>query len=133
LDSDADGLGNLCDLDDDNDGLTDTQELILGTSSTNADTDTDGFDDDIEIAFNSNPLDIGSYPATGDLNEDGVVNAADVLLVTQIVLGTRIPTANQAVIADVAPMINGIPSPDGIINSADTLLITRKALGLANF
>ncbi|MEK7606934.1 MAG: PKD domain-containing protein [Patescibacteria group bacterium] len=44
-DNDGDGLGDLCDPDDDNDGLGDTDEVRLGTSSTNPDTDGDGLAD----------------------------------------------------------------------------------------
>ncbi|MFA6131615.1 MAG: PKD domain-containing protein [Patescibacteria group bacterium] len=41
-DNDHDGIGDLCDDDDDNDGLTDGVEKEIGTSSTNSDTDGDG-------------------------------------------------------------------------------------------
>jgi hypothetical protein len=41
-DPDSDGLGNECDDDDDNDGLTDAQEAVLGTNPLNPDTDADG-------------------------------------------------------------------------------------------
>jgi hypothetical protein len=44
-DSDDDGLGNNADLDDDNDGLSDIEELVLGTDPYNSDTDGDGIPD----------------------------------------------------------------------------------------
>ena len=44
-DSDGDGFGDACDIDDDNDGLTDELESELGTSSSNPDTDGDGISD----------------------------------------------------------------------------------------
>jgi hypothetical protein len=34
---------------------------------------------------------------------------------------------------DVAPLLDGSPSPDGTINAADILVIQRKALGQLNF
>ncbi len=97
------------------------------------DTDGDGFNDNVEVTYNSDPLSNTSIPANGDLNEDGAVNAADVLLAHRIALGLLTPSASQLVRGDVAPLINGTPTPDGIVNLADALLISRKALGLASF
>jgi len=45
MDSDADGLCDAGVPDDDNDGLWDTEEIALGTSPTNPDTDADGTGD----------------------------------------------------------------------------------------
>jgi hypothetical protein len=65
----------------------------------------------------------------GDLNGDGVVDAADVLLAERIALGLVAPTANQLAHGDVSP-----PSaPDGVIDVRDFLRIQQKALGLASF
>ena len=133
LDTDSDGAGDACDADDDNDGLTDTQEQTLGTNSLVADTDNDGYDDGVEVAAGSDPLDDQSTPVYGDINNDGSVNAIDILLATQITLGLKIPTAGELLRGDVAPLTGGIPDPDGGINVADLMLIQRKALGQVNF
>lgn len=141
LDSDSDGIGDVCDADDDNDGLLDSQEDVNAngntdageTDSRNPDTDGDGFDDGQEVSFGSDPLDGVNTPANGDVNEDGLVNAGDVVLVSRIAMGLLTPTATQLVRADVAPQNGGVPSPDGDINAADVLLVTRKVLGLINF
>ena len=69
----------------------------------------------------------------GDINDDGEVNAADILLITRFINGSLIPTPDEAFNADVAPLVNGVPTPDGIINIADLLVIQRKALGEINF
>ena len=45
LNSDNDGLGDVCDADDDNDGLTDYEEGVFGTNPLNPDSDGDGVDD----------------------------------------------------------------------------------------
>jgi hypothetical protein len=62
--------------------------------------------------------------ATGDLapwdNPDGQINAADVLIAEQLVLGQRIPGALQYAFGDM--------NADGIINIADLILITQTAL-----
>jgi hypothetical protein len=59
----GDGIGNVCDDDDDNDGLSDVQEAGLGTDPLLADTDGDGFDDGVEVAAGTDPLDPAEFPA----------------------------------------------------------------------
>ena len=65
--------------------------------------------------------------ADGDLNFDGKVNAADILLATRIVTGLLTPTANQKIAGDVAPYVGGASLPDNAISGNDLLLITRVA------
>ncbi|MBI5408654.1 MAG: fibronectin type III domain-containing protein [Nitrospirae bacterium] len=45
LDADGDGIGDVCDADNDNDGLTDVEESFIGTDPSNPDTDGDGIND----------------------------------------------------------------------------------------
>ena len=45
VDTDGDGTGNNADLDDDNDGLSDTDEIAAGTNPLNPDSDGDGIAD----------------------------------------------------------------------------------------
>ena len=62
--------------------------------------------------------------ADGDLapwnNPDGIINAADVMIATQLVLGQRVPGTLQYAHGDI--------NADGNINLADLLLITQTAL-----
>ncbi|MDB4265196.1 trypsin-like serine protease [bacterium] len=60
-------------LDQDQDGLPNSQEASLGTDPTLADTDGDGLDDDIEIAANSDPLNSDS-----DSDSDGYADGYEV-------------------------------------------------------
>jgi len=48
LDTDLDGFGDVCDDDDDNDGVTDEVEREIGTNSLNVDTDGDGLADNVD-------------------------------------------------------------------------------------
>jgi hypothetical protein len=70
-DFDLDLLGDVCDPDDDADGLldiveTDTGTFVsasdTGTSPFNADTDGDGFSDFVEVSLGTNPTDPNSNP-----------------------------------------------------------------------
>lgn len=57
VDTDGDRIGDILDEDDDNDGLTDEEELLLGTDQKKIDTDGDGLNDKEDSApkiFNLN-------------------------------------------------------------------------------
>lgn len=54
--------GTRSPIDSDGDGLTDEEEMQLGTDPHNPDTDGDGFPDGLEVALGSNPLDANSIP-----------------------------------------------------------------------
>ena len=70
LDSDNDGIGDSRDNDNDNDGLSEEEELTLGTDPFNADTDGDEVNDS-EDAF---PLDPTEWQ---DFDKDGLGDNAD--------------------------------------------------------
>ena len=62
INSDSDASGNACDLDDDNDGLTDVEETSFGTDPTLSDTDADGWSDGEEVDEGTDPLLASSQP-----------------------------------------------------------------------
>ena len=59
-------------LDNDNDGLTNAQELALGTDPLNPDTDGDGMPDGWEVKYGLNPL--SAADAAVDTDNDGLTN-----------------------------------------------------------
>lgn len=55
LNTDSDTMGNVCDADDDNDELADTEEQTYGTNPLLADTDRDGVTDKAELIAGRDP------------------------------------------------------------------------------
>ena len=83
IDTDNDGVGNNADTDDDGDGLSDSDEVALGTDPLNPDSDRDGlidpFDDlplDASESTDSDGDGIGDYADTDDDN-DGIPDESD--------------------------------------------------------
>ncbi|QYJ77938.1 tandem-95 repeat protein [Shewanella acanthi] len=75
IDTDGDGAPDAIDPDDDNDGLSDTDEATYGTNPLLTDTDGDGITDGDEIANGSDPLNAPpviaqSAPLTVTIDED---------------------------------------------------------------
>ncbi len=69
VDTDFDGAADCIDDDDDNDGLTDGQEVTVGTDPLSSDSDNDSVPDADEIA--------GSLANPPDTDEDGIIDALD--------------------------------------------------------
>jgi PKD repeat protein len=139
-DTDGDGITDFDEACFDNDCLVynpyDPIDNPTGTdlNANAADTDGDGDDDSTEIANGTDPL-VGLPPVVilGDVNNDGVVDSADVLIATRIVIGLEIPTPEYLARGDVAPLVGGVSIGDGNFDIADLLLITRRALGLVTY
>jgi len=75
----------------------------------------------------------GPPVADGDVNLDGRVDTADLLLATRILLGSYSPIGLQRQHMDTAPLVNGVPVADRLLDAGDLLVIGRKLLGLVNF
>ena len=70
-DLDGDNIGDVCDPDTDGDGLSNQQELLLGTDPGDTDTDNDGLSDYSEVNdYLTNPL-------SADSDNDGVPDKID--------------------------------------------------------
>jgi len=92
LDTDADGIGNNADPDDDGDGLDDVDEIAAGYDPLNPDTDGDGLDDGDEVPAGTDPLNpdsdadglldgdevpAGTDPLNPDTDGDGILDGDD--------------------------------------------------------
>ena len=156
LDDDNDGLPDSVetspgigtdplDADSDDDGLTDgfevnydpsppdTYSFGLDTDPLNPDTDNDGFKDGMEIAAGHDPLLGGDAPVWGDTDDSGVVNAADIVLLTRAVLGLITLEDDQKVRVDIAPVVAGVPAPDNKVTLGDLLVVERILLDQVSY
>lgn len=119
IDSDFDLAGDACDLDDDNDGLSDIVEASLGTNSLLADSDGDGLTDFDEVYVDLDPttyqVGVDTDPNNEDTDGDGLFDGVDPDPLT--------PTATAD--GDLAPYGN----PDGFLNAADLMIAQRIVLG----
>jgi len=70
------------DLDQDGDGLTDSEEKQLGTDPNNPDSDGDGYKDGLEVNLNYSPLDKDDprISKTADTDNDKLNNYAEVMI-----------------------------------------------------
>lgn len=69
----------------------------------------------------------------GDINGDGKVNVRDVIIALRACIGLVPTTATLLSHGDVAPLINGAPSPDLRMTAADALVLLRRAIGLISW
>ena len=154
-DDDQDGLSDIDEAqlgtnpivsDSDDDGLNDFDEVNLDGSPTdysvgvdtdplNPDTDGDQIKDGTELLAGYDPLNGADTPVWGDIDNNGVVNAADVLLATRAALGLVSLDDAQLARGNVAPLVGGVPdsSPEDEFTVADLMLITGKAAGSISF
>ncbi|MCR4347283.1 MAG: S8 family serine peptidase [Sulfuricaulis sp.] len=140
-DLDGDGSGDACDDDIDGDGLTNVQEVALGTDPYNSDTDGDGLTDNAEVnTYGTNPLladtdgdglsdgaeiAYGTNPAVsnkGDLAPSGVpdgqVNVSDLMMLMRFVGQLQVPAAQDLILGDM--------NNDGVLDVRDVLLLRRQ-------
>lgn len=87
-DTDQDTEGDACDLDDDGDGLSDADEVLLGTDPLNADTDGDGIDDGAEVAAGTDPT-VAESARVPSLAPLGLASLAALLLMASFCLRSR--------------------------------------------
>ncbi|VAW74960.1 hypothetical protein MNBD_GAMMA15-813 [hydrothermal vent metagenome] len=71
-------------------------------------------------ALSNTPGDLAPYG-----NPDGVVNAADYLILQRMVLGQLTPTPDELFVGDVAPLGN----PDNTLNAGDLVVLMRAISG----
>ena len=108
--------------DSDGDGLTNAQEITLGTNPLNIDTDGDGMPDGWEVHFGTNPL----------VNDAGNPSAAaDGLTNLQEYLGGTDPTNKDRTVPTITTLTTVTNTNGTYINSAITLVFNHAMLNPA--
>jgi fibronectin type 3 domain-containing protein len=54
---------------------------------------------------------------------------SDALLALQVISGKIKPTAQQMILLDVAPVVNGVSFPDGVIDTGDATVLLARTVG----
>jgi hypothetical protein len=130
--NDGDTEGDVCDDDDDNDGISDLDEMnydgdpaynpLTDTNPFNADTDGDGLSDGVDpvpLHFNYND---GDLAPLGTPN--GEINAGDVVVGMRIVMGLLEATDLELSHGDLYP----VGAPDGQISISDYIQLLKLVL-----
>jgi hypothetical protein len=126
--NDGDAAGDVCDPDDDNDGLTDVEEENFDgvpgynpgtdTDPFNADTDGDGLSDFDEVNYDGSPAynpTTDPNPLSDNTDSDAYLDGVD-----------PVPLHFNFDDGDVAPW----GAPDSIVNVGDLLVLAQFAIGL---
>jgi hypothetical protein len=87
------GDPNQAPADSDNDGLTDADELRLGTDPNNADSDGDGLSDGLEVGLGTNPL-------SADTDDDGLSDGEEHGLGTDPKVANFVGTVSEVLCGD---------------------------------
>ncbi|WP_169366154.1 YSIRK-type signal peptide-containing protein [Enterococcus columbae] len=95
--------------DSDFDGLTDKDELAIGTDLNTIDTDNDGYGDKIELASGTDPLDASSFPKLSDFYYSAVTKGLTFKTPTEIQKNTLIGVAATALDTSFEALKDQIP------------------------
>ncbi len=121
-DNDSDGLGDICDDDDDNDGLSDGTEMAFGSNPFRSDTDNDNISDAEEWAQGTHPgISVYITEIKSPTNQP-----------KQIISGYRYPGAAVFVTAHDGALRGSCTTPDETSWSCEiSNLIIEKTYGLS--
>jgi YD repeat-containing protein len=113
--------------DPDGDGLTNAQEIALGTDPFRADTDGDGFNDGMEVTAGSNPLDPHSTPLHYVYTVVSILNNTDPSVASGVWFGLPVSILNLTDPSAAAGVF--LSTPVSILNLTDPSASTGVFLG----
>lgn len=118
--------------DTDGDGLTNSQEVDLGTDPNNSDTDSDNVDDGLEVGTETDPTDSSSNSDPNqDSDGDGFSDFDEILAGTNHLDPESFPGATESTLPDpseIGPTFTGIPN--NLVIEAGTLEAAAKVEAL---
>jgi hypothetical protein len=118
--------------DTDGDGLTNSQEVDLGTDPNNSDTDSDNVDDGLEVGTETDPTDSSSNSDPNqDSDGDGFSDFDEILAGTNHLDPESFPGATESTLPDpseIGPTFTGIPN--NLVIEAGTLEADAKVEAL---
>ena len=119
--NDADAEGDVCDMDDDNDGLSDIDEAALGSDPFDPDTDSDSVIDGSDNCL------LSSNAAQTDTDNDGYGNQCDPDFDNNLVVGSADLAFLKASFFSSGP--DADLTGDGIVNAADLSIVKIMFFG----
>ncbi len=112
--------------DADGDGLSNAQEITLGTDPLGADTDADGWPDGLEVALGSDPLMFGSIPSP----KVHWVSSFFFSMLDNLNPSARIPGSKQYISSLIFSMLNALDPSAGV--PAGKNYVSSKSISMLN-
>jgi len=119
-------MARLTTLSAENDGIADLTGLQYAVNLVNADLRNNSITSiDVVASLAQTTFELSGNPLDGDVNGDGHIDAADMLLVQRYLLGLGTMTSAQLAVSDIAPA-----GGDGVVDVGDLVVLQQLVLSV---